>query len=183
MNIKTKYDIGERVHIIKQDFAIQEEVCPVCDSKGCFKYRGHILECSLCHGRGKIFGERKYQYYVSGDQYEIKGFSIKKTNNELVVICHLSNYGSLNEDMCFVSGEEAITRCQELNDESPNLGASDTEDEKFYTFQVPYKGKSYYEKVVADSPEGAWAEIEKKFKDNSYLLDDNLEHYIVEDEL
>lgn len=68
MEIKTKFDIGQKVFVVRKDSFHKKEECPMCQGEGCVAVysmsenylrsgKGQTIECPVCHGYRVIQGK------------------------------------------------------------------------------------------------------------------------------
>lgn len=127
MEIKTKFDIGNRVYpIIKINNTIREK-CPVCNGTGKIEYKSKLYECpeSNCN-KGFIYKFAKKKYEV-GHSIIIRKIDIIKTKHKTEVLYFENESGSggyHEEEFLFGTLEEAMNKCKIIN----NIGETSGEN-------------------------------------------------------
>lgn len=71
MEIKTKFNHGQRVQAIMYAEEGYNELCPVCEGKGTFEFKGRTIDCSEegCYGKGFIRKYKDKQWFVPDESY------------------------------------------------------------------------------------------------------------------
>lgn len=132
MEIKTKFNFGQRVQAIVLRFEQYKEICPICEGEGHFLYKNRIIDCQEpgCWGEGYITKTKSKQWYVPKDEKsEWSNFVIQKIvvelydpNNKKLSgnksrICYaFDSSGTMwDENDCFASIEEAQKECDIRN--------------------------------------------------------------------
>lgn len=112
MNIKTKYSLGDTIYYLERRYI--KEQCTTC--KGVKKINvtdgmhNWNIKCPDCKGKGKQ--SQVIRYVVTSGV--IKGIVAKRGNHSSTKY-YLENGISKQETALFVSCDEAITACGDLN--------------------------------------------------------------------
>lgn len=127
MEIKTKYDVGQNVYVVKNSTKILEksESCDLCFGDGKIRYGSYGLQCPKCNGKGKLIKQRKQvdAWEVMPEQ-KITAIKISITNVGVSVRYKLENInGSVPEELVFTAEKEAQQFCQDHMQE--NITAED----------------------------------------------------------
>ena len=132
MEIKTKFNHGERVQAITLGTEEYQETCCICEGKGHFYYKDKKIECSEqgCWGNGYILKAKPNQWFVPKDtDFQYSNFVIQKigielynpnnkkvNNNKSWIYYMAASSGTMwNENDCFASIEEAQKECDKRN--------------------------------------------------------------------
>lgn len=120
INTKTKFNIGQEVYTIRK--ARQELICPACNGEGCKTINKNSFYCVECSGKGIKYGSKKYEPIGMGIVTLIKAVMQPKDENELETVITYNvkfgqrTYKNIPEHLLFISGEQAIKYCAELNE-------------------------------------------------------------------
>lgn len=87
MNIKTKFNVGDQVFIIKQKDDISHTDCKICGGTGKVHIRETCgeLDCPSCNG--KCFDIQSYTEYYKAEAVVNK--ILTKTNENGIIICRI----------------------------------------------------------------------------------------------
>lgn len=131
MEIKTKFNHGQRVQAIMYAEEGYNEVCPVCEGKGTFEFKGRTIDCSEegCYGKGFIRKYKEKQWFVPDEAYfnfvvqrigvELYNPNNKKYKDQRSWIYYMADSsGSMfDENNLFASVEEAEAECLKRNNQ------------------------------------------------------------------
>ena len=135
MEIKTKFNHGQRVQAIIQGQEKYTEKCPICEGNGYFTYKDKKIECSEsgCWGKGYITKYKETNWHIPKNidsigwsNFEIQkiGVELYNPNNKKVsknrswIYYMADSSGTMwNEDNLFASVEEAQAECEKRNKE------------------------------------------------------------------
>lgn len=122
LNIDNKFGIGQKVYAIRK--VRTKTPCSACNGEGHKIIDGHKFYCSRCNGEGYLRYETKKEYQVIG----LKTVTLVKSITQLqrkeqipqtVITYNVGNEGIILKEVpehhLFVSYDEAITVCGELN--------------------------------------------------------------------
>lgn len=129
MEIKTKFNHGQRVQAIISGQEEYDEECPICEGKGEYIFKETVIECrnSGCYGNGFITKSKKEQWFVPKDSYynfviqkigiELYNSANKKYSDEKSWIYYMSaRSGTMfDENNLFSSYEDALEECNKRN--------------------------------------------------------------------
>lgn len=135
MEIKTKYDVGQSVYVVKNSTKILEksESCELCFGDGKIRYGSYSLQCPKCNGKGKLISQRKQvDVWKVLPQHKIISIrvSISNTNVGAYIRYKLAKFkGSVPEELLFASEKEAEQFCQNKMQENSNDALDQAENE------------------------------------------------------
>lgn len=143
MEIKTKFNVGEKVYVIHDISTYKKSICPTCDGEGsvmiCSRLKNitegkyPMILCPHCHGQKMITGEKVNRYTmeettVKGIKISVTGFKVHDgtktgiTKSKVHATYRVKADNSKgecsypeHENMIVGSYLEAIDRCEELN--------------------------------------------------------------------
>ena len=131
MEIKTKFNLGQRIQCILQGIENIEEKCLICEGKGFFFYKEKKIYCQECGGEGSTIKHLPAKWYVPKgfDNVEWSNFVIQKIGVEMYnsknkkmsdykdrIYYMAGNSGTMwNENNCFASIEKAQAECDKRN--------------------------------------------------------------------
>jgi hypothetical protein len=133
MEIKTKFNFGQRVQAIVQGEEQYKEPCPLCDGTGMVQVKETIVDCFHhgCYGGGFIIKTKPSAWYVPKDENSLgwSNFVIQKIgvemhnpNNKKVsdkkswIYYMADSSGTMwNENNLFATIQEAQTECDNRN--------------------------------------------------------------------
>ncbi len=138
MNIKTRFNVNDRVFCIDEERQIFRKPCSICNGSGIVMLKGNQYQCPECAGNGQ--GEYLYEYVSHSATINKIVISISKNGNiHISYRCIYDRDAGLPkkdkykeipiaeyENRIFGSLEEAETHCKELNGdlEIPKLNTS-----------------------------------------------------------
>lgn len=132
MEIKTKFNFGQRIYTIVEGQELYKEKCAFCEGKGYFFYRENKRNCreSGCQ-EGYITKQRSKGWYIPKDFDSVgwSNFVVQKIGVEMynpnnkkvsenrswIYYMSGSNGTMWNEINCFASIEEAQAECDKRN--------------------------------------------------------------------
>lgn len=117
MTIKTKFDLGEDVYVIKREKIDTSYECNICEGKGLIYFKGEKLECPKCSGSGSvgILDNDMYEWRVKFTEVYRVAPAITKGGqlNKYSVLCDFGYV--ILEDYIYKTEEDAIIECQKMN--------------------------------------------------------------------
>lgn len=118
-----------------------EIVCPICEGKKTITYNNKEMRCPECNGRGNLISN-KFTNIVCNEPFVISTTKIEANSNGRVSIKYRGNCGTssrLNraEDNLFLTKEQAIKKCKELNKERVFINVSDINIEPCFNKTQP----------------------------------------------
>lgn len=126
--INTKYRIGDKVYIIEKADQIHE--CHICEGKGKIDYKDKEMKCPECMGKG-FFVNTKSINAISENEWVVKEIKIKIESDGSILLRYKITDGtrSLNraEENVFMTKDDAINRCIELNTNTMNIDVENIE--------------------------------------------------------
>ena len=115
--VDNKFEIGQEVYVIQK--VRTKTPCSACNGEGHKIIDGNKFYCSKCNGEGYLKCETKKDYQVIGLKQItlIKSltFSSDKVVPRTEIKYNLDNIKEVPEHHLFVSCDEAITVCGDLN--------------------------------------------------------------------
>lgn len=129
MEIKTKFNFGDRVYPIYHGKEDYREECPICKGKGTVFLVEKHYDCpgEGCYGNGYVNKCRDSKWFTSkelSDSFVIQKIGIelhnpnnkKHSHNRSWTYVMAANSGNmLDENNCFISKEEAEKECIKRN--------------------------------------------------------------------
>lgn len=124
LNIDNKFEIGQEVYVIRKERV--KEQCPACNGDGHIVIDDNRFSCEKCYGRGYLRNTVNIAYQIIGKYVVTLVKSITQLQGKELVPKTVITYNVGNECMTlkevpehhlFVSCDEAITVCGELNKE------------------------------------------------------------------
>jgi len=139
MEIKTKYNFGQRVQAIVQGQEQYSEICALCDGTGKVQVKTEVTNCFAngCYGNGYIRRNKASAWYIpnDADAFNWSNFVIQKIGVELynpnnkkysdkrswIYYMSDSNGTMWDENNIFASEEDAQRECDIRNNMPINL--------------------------------------------------------------
>ena len=130
MDIKTKFNFGDKVIAIKLGSKDVIHKCDFCDGLGYFSHKEEKLRCHKCNGEGVTRTPEHTKWFVPTDRHfyftihrigmELYSPQLHKNNKRLRswIYCMAANSGTLfNENDCFSTMKEAQAECDRRNND------------------------------------------------------------------
>lgn len=140
-----------------------ENVCSICEGKKTITYNNKEMRCPECNGRGNLISN-KFTNIVCNEPFVISATKIEVNSNGGTSVKYRGNCGisaRLNraEDNLFLTKEQAIKKCKELNKEKVFINISDINIEPCFRETQPsiekvqskldyYKANSKFDKEI-----------------------------------
>lgn len=125
MKIETKFNVGDVVHVCKNNSTYEEEQCKICEGTGIIILKGKAFCCPECHGN-KFTRTKKITRYIPEHRMIRKIVtSVSENNGNIQIYTRYETKTHDNRDksvveyknIMFATKEEAEYRCKELNGE------------------------------------------------------------------
>ena len=116
MNIKTKFNIGDKVYPIEYSDIYPEVKCTFCDGNGNIEVKGHDnnikeISCPTCHGLGDLVRVGVKQWHVLAP-FNIETITFAIDDNIAYI-----EYDSIDEEDLFTTKKQAQAECNRRNKE------------------------------------------------------------------
>lgn len=129
MEIKTKFDLGQRVYIIQKSGQLIKRDCPACNGNGnIVNEKNFVFHCENCQGSGitetwystnwQIAYEKAKIGRVGVELYRETFINRGSEKNRITYMVDETGVGSgslWNEDDIFATKEEALEECEKRN--------------------------------------------------------------------
>jgi hypothetical protein len=119
MNVSTKFNLGDRVWLVRKVSIPQSKPCPMCEATGRITYNDEKLVCPKCCGFKCFSLPGVEQWKIVGDGY-IGQVDVRITPHGTEVRYMASTWGVgsgwvLHEDELFASEAKAAAWCRKQN--------------------------------------------------------------------
>lgn len=122
MRFDSKFDLGQKVWHIRQDFKEEFIACPSCVGGQVPLPDGTKLKCPRCKEHGLIALRNRHRWYVSGEMRigQVRVCVGGKEDEREEYMCHETGVGSgsvWKADYFFTSAEQAQVECDKRNND------------------------------------------------------------------
>lgn len=130
MDIKTKFDLGQRVYVLSLTTGERSVKCKSCAGKGNITHNDTLFTCQKCYGNGIYVQSYSKEWILGYQEAKIGKIHIElyrqtfinqgKGKNSIIYMLDPTGVGSgytWNEDDLFATFEEACTEAEKRNEE------------------------------------------------------------------
>ena len=121
--VDNKFKLNQQVYVIQKETKRidKKQTCEICSGIGNIVFKGYKMFCPKCNGKKEIITDSKMTdiYSVDKELHTITSirYSITRQGNYLKyrIDGNTFNGRNITEDMMFLTMEEAIKACDDLN--------------------------------------------------------------------